>query len=155
MLAPSFPKPAICQEREAAATNASRSWPRWRGPLESGFAPHADPPIEWSETPRAEWEEAARAAGLRTARTLSFPSVVLHGDGVYLLRDAVKDLKLQGEVTNLKSQKVAFNICANTLKGRKLDPDTDLFEVFKEDIVPSGVAELSYLQGQGFTYVKP
>ena len=81
--------------------------------------------------------------------------VVLHGDGVYLLRDAVKDLKLQGEVTNLKSQKVAFNICANTLKGRKLDPDTDLFEVFKEDIVPSGVAELSYLQGQGFTYVKP
>ncbi len=81
--------------------------------------------------------------------------IVLHGDGVYMLRDAVKNLKLQGAVTNLKTQKVAFNVCANTLKGRKLDPDTDLFEVFKEDIVPSGVAELSYLQGQGFTYVKP
>ena len=81
--------------------------------------------------------------------------VVMHGDGVYLLRDAVKNLKLQGEVTNLKTQKVAFNVCANTLKGRKIDPDKDLFEVFKEDIVPSGVAELSYLQGQGFTYIKP
>ncbi|MGD9670924.1 MAG: DsrE family protein [Hyphomicrobiaceae bacterium] len=81
--------------------------------------------------------------------------VVLHGDGVNLLRDAVKDLKLQGEVSNLKSQKVVFNVCANTLKGRKIDPDKDLFEVFKEDIVPSGVAELSYLQGQGYTYVKP
>lgn len=81
--------------------------------------------------------------------------IVLHGDGVYMLRDAVKNLKLQGAVTNLKTQKVAFNVCANTLKGRKLDPDKDLFEVFKEDIVPSGVAELSYLQGQGFTYVKP
>ena len=81
--------------------------------------------------------------------------VVLHGDGVYLLRDSVKDLKLQGEVSNLKAQKVAFNVCANTLKGRKIDPDKDLFEVFKEDIVPSGVAELSYLQDQGYTYVKP
>lgn len=81
--------------------------------------------------------------------------IVMHGDGVYLLRDAVKDLKLQGEVSNLKAQKVAFNVCANTLKGRKIDPDKDLFEVFKEDIVPSGVAELSYLQGQGYTYVKP
>ncbi|MCB1513986.1 MAG: DsrE family protein [Hyphomicrobiaceae bacterium] len=81
--------------------------------------------------------------------------VVLHGDGVEMLRDAVKDLKLQGEVSNLKSQKVAFNVCANTLTGRKIDPDKDLFEVFKEDIVPSGVAELSYLQGQGFTYIKP
>ncbi len=81
--------------------------------------------------------------------------VVLHGDGVYLLRDAVKDLKVQGEISNLKTQKVIFNVCANTLKGRKLDPDNDLFEVFKEDIVPSGVAELSYLQEQGYTYIKP
>lgn len=81
--------------------------------------------------------------------------IVMHGDGVYLLRDAVKNLKLQGEVSNLKAQKVVFNVCANTLKGRKIDPDKDLFEVFKEDIVPSGVAELSYLQGKGFTYVKP
>ena len=81
--------------------------------------------------------------------------VVMHGDGVNILRDAVKDLKLQGEVTNLKNQKVAFEVCANTLKGRKIDPDKDLFEVGKEDIVPSGVAELSYLQGKGYTYIKP
>ena len=79
----------------------------------------------------------------------------MHGDGVNILRDAVKDLKLQGEVTNLKNQKVAFEVCANTLKGRKIDPDKDLFEVGKEDIVPSGVAELSYLQGKGYTYIKP
>lgn len=81
--------------------------------------------------------------------------IVVHGDGVDLLRDAVKDLKLQGEVTNLKNQNVAFAVCANTLKGRKIDPDKDLFEVEKSDIVPSGVAELSYLQGKGYTYIKP
>ena len=34
--------------------------------------------------------------------------------------------------------------------------DLDLFfDVFAEDIVPSGVAELSHLQMQGYTYIKP
>ncbi len=81
--------------------------------------------------------------------------VVLHGDGVNLLRDAVNNLQLQGEVTNLKDQKVVFNVCNNTLTGRKIDPDKDLFEVDKADIVPSGVAELSYLEEKGYTYIKP
>lgn len=81
--------------------------------------------------------------------------VVMHGDGLDILRNAVADLKLQGEVTNLKNQNVKFEVCANTLKARKIDPDKDLFEVEKEEIVPSGVAELSYLQSQGYTYIKP
>ncbi|MGD9785748.1 MAG: DsrE family protein [Hyphomicrobiaceae bacterium] len=81
--------------------------------------------------------------------------VVLHGDGVDLLKEAVGNAKLQGEVTSLKTQNTSFVVCNNTLVGRKIDPDKDLFEVFKEDIVPSGVAELSYLQGQGYTYIKP
>ncbi len=81
--------------------------------------------------------------------------VVMHGEGLDILRNAMTDLKLQGEVVNLKNQNVAFAVCANTLKGRKIDPDKDLFEVTKDDIVPSGVAELSYLQGKGFTYIKP
>lgn len=81
--------------------------------------------------------------------------VVLHGDGVFLLRDAVQNLKLQGEVSNLKTQKVVFDVCANTLKGRNLNADKDLFEVFPDDIVPSGVAELSRLQALGYTYIKP
>ncbi|CFX07528.1 conserved exported protein of unknown function [Candidatus Filomicrobium marinum] len=81
--------------------------------------------------------------------------VVLHGDGVNLLRVAKDNLQLQGTVSNLKLQNVAFAVCNNTLKGRKIDKDNDLFEVFDEDIVPSGVAELSYLQGQGYTYIKP
>lgn len=81
--------------------------------------------------------------------------IVLHGEGVDLLRDATKEMKLQSEVTSLKTQNVAFAVCANTLTGRKIDADKDLFEVGKEDIVPSGVAELSYLQGKGYTYIKP
>jgi len=82
--------------------------------------------------------------------------VVMHGDGLGILVSARTNLKLQGEVANLKTtHKVEFLVCRNTLVQRKINPDKDLFEVFAEDIVPSGVAELSHLQKQGYTYVKP
>lgn len=80
--------------------------------------------------------------------------VMLSGDGLGMLKDATSNLELQGMIANLKTQKVVFLVCNNTLVGRKIDPDT-LFEVFKEDIVPSGNAELAHLQGKGFAYLKP
>lgn len=81
--------------------------------------------------------------------------VVLHGNGVALLASAKDNEKLQSDVTSLKTQNVSFNVCNNTLAGRKISYENDLFEVFDQDIVPSGVAELSYLQQQGYTYIKP
>ena len=81
--------------------------------------------------------------------------VVLHGNGINVLKNAVANQKLQSDVTSLKAQKVAFAVCNNTLVSRKVDYKTALFEVFEEDIVPSGVAELSYLQQQGYTYIRP
>ncbi len=81
--------------------------------------------------------------------------VVLHGNGVALLKSAVSNEPLQSAVASLKSQEVSFHVCANTLKGRKISYEDDLFEVFEDDIVPSGVAELSHLQQQGYTYIKP
>lgn len=81
--------------------------------------------------------------------------VVLHGNGVSLLKSATTNDKLQMDVTSLKTQNVAFHVCNNTLNGRKIDYQNDLFEVFEDDIVPSGVAELSRLQMMGYTYIKP
>lgn len=81
--------------------------------------------------------------------------VVLHGNGVGLLKSAKSNQKLQMAVTNLKTQQVSFHVCNNTLAGRKIDYNNDLFEVFEDDIVPSGVAELSRLQQMGYTYIKP
>ncbi len=81
--------------------------------------------------------------------------VVLHGNGVALLKSAKKNDKLQVNVASLKSQNVEFQVCNNTLKGRKISYADDLFDVFEEDIVPSGVAELSRLQQMGYTYIKP
>ncbi len=81
--------------------------------------------------------------------------VVLHGNGVGLLASAKKNEKLQVAVVSLKSQNVEFNVCDNTLRGRKISYEKDLYDVFEEDIVPSGVAELSRLQQMGYTYIKP
>lgn len=81
--------------------------------------------------------------------------VVLHGNGLGVLKSAMTNDQLKGAVASLKSQNVSFQVCANTLRGRKIDFNTDLFDVYQEDIVPSGVAELAHLQQQGYTYIKP
>jgi intracellular sulfur oxidation DsrE/DsrF family protein len=81
--------------------------------------------------------------------------VVMHGDGVALLQKAKDDQDTKSKVDNLKLQGIAFNVCANTLKGKKLNYKNDLYDVSEKDIVPSGVAEIAHLQKIGFTYVKP
>lgn len=81
--------------------------------------------------------------------------VVMHGNGVSLLKHADEDMNMQSKVVSLKSQNVKFGVCNNTLVGRKIDHQTALFDVDDSDIVPSGVAELSRLQQMGYTYIKP
>ncbi|MDP0928701.1 DsrE family protein [Paracoccus onubensis] len=81
--------------------------------------------------------------------------VIMHGDGLELLQAAVDDQQLQGIIAGLKNDGVQFLVCNNTLTGRNIDPETDLFDVWPEDIVPSGVAELGKLQAEGFAYIKP
>ncbi len=81
--------------------------------------------------------------------------VVLHGNGLGVLMTAKDDEKLQTAIASLKGQNVNFHVCNNTLKGRKISYSDDLYDTWEEDIVPSGVAELSYLQQQGYTYIKP
>ena len=81
--------------------------------------------------------------------------VVMHGDGLGLLAAANKDQALQGTISDLKARGVKFLVCNNTLVGRNIDPETDLFDVWPEDIVQAGVAEVARLQQEGFMYIKP
>lgn len=81
--------------------------------------------------------------------------VVMHGDGIGLLQAARENQQLQGLISGLKTDGVKFLVCNNTLVGRQIDPENDLFDVWPEDIVPSGVAELGKLQMEGFAYIKP
>ncbi|HEY9080927.1 DsrE family protein [Magnetovibrio sp.] len=80
--------------------------------------------------------------------------VVIHGNGIGLLQSAKAAGNVQTAVANLRSQSVGFEVCANTLKGKNIALD-QLYEVFNEDVVPSGVAELARLQQMGYTYIKP
>ena len=81
--------------------------------------------------------------------------VVMHGPGVALLQMANKNPDFSDKISNLKRQGIHFNVCNNTLQGKKINYKTDLYDVSQEDIVPSGVAEIAHLQSQGFSYVKP
>ncbi len=81
--------------------------------------------------------------------------VVMHGKGYTMLKFANNDLQLQNTIIKLKDKGVKFQLCANTIRGKKLDikklfgynPDTDM--------VPSGVAEIAKLQQKGFAYIRP
>jgi hypothetical protein len=41
-------------------------WPQWRGPLTTGLAPYADPPIEWSENKNIRWKSGIPGFGHST-----------------------------------------------------------------------------------------
>lgn len=81
--------------------------------------------------------------------------IIMHGKGLTLLKKANNDANFESKVVSLKSQNVSFKVCRNTLRGKKIDYKTDLFDVAESDIVPSGVAELAHLQRQGFAYIRP
>jgi len=81
--------------------------------------------------------------------------VVMHGKGVTLLKIANTNLDMQQKVIGLKKNGVAFQVCNNTLVGKKIDYKNDLYDVSKADIVPSGVAEVAALQKKGYAYIKP
>jgi len=81
--------------------------------------------------------------------------VVMHGNGVDLLKTANTDLDMQQKVIGLKKDGVAFEVCNNTLVNKKINYKNDLFDVSEKDIVPSGVAEVATLQQKGYVYIKP
>lgn len=47
-------------------TNAMDYWPQWRGPLGTGEAPRANPPVEWSEDRNVRWKLALPGKGHST-----------------------------------------------------------------------------------------
>ncbi len=79
---PAAAKPKLGKVKPAAAA-ASRAellaedqWPQWRGPLSTGFAPHANPPVEWSEEKNVRWKTELPGKGHSTP--------VVWGDRVFV-----------------------------------------------------------------------
>jgi outer membrane protein assembly factor BamB len=59
------------------ATNSLHFWPQWRGPLASGVAPLATPPVEWSEKKNVRWKLELPGKG--------HSSPIVFGDRVYVM----------------------------------------------------------------------
>jgi hypothetical protein len=81
--------------------------------------------------------------------------VVTHGKGIDFLLNGAQDDKgpYEPQVAGLKNRGVTFDVCRNTLKGRKLDDSAVIMEA---QVVPSGVAEIGKLQSkEGYVYIKP
>jgi outer membrane protein assembly factor BamB len=55
---------------------ATDNWAQWRGPLGTGVAPDARPPLEWSETKNVRWKTALPGKG--------HSSPVVWGDRIFL-----------------------------------------------------------------------
>lgn len=53
---------------------ADENWGQWRGPLQNGFAPKADPPVEWSETKNIKWK--FKIPGLGSATPIVWDDLV-------------------------------------------------------------------------------
>ena len=70
------PAPAASPDVRTGA-DAQRYWPQWRGPQMNGVAPHARPPVEWSETKNVRWKVAIPGKGSATP--------VVWGDRLYVL----------------------------------------------------------------------
>jgi len=49
-----------------AADSAEDYWPAWRGPLATGVAPNANPPLKWSETENIKWKSEIIGVGTST-----------------------------------------------------------------------------------------
>ncbi|MCZ6680942.1 MAG: PQQ-like beta-propeller repeat protein [Candidatus Poribacteria bacterium] len=51
---------------DGGSTDAQHYWPQWRGPLGTGVALHANPPVEWSEGVNIRWKIALPGVGHST-----------------------------------------------------------------------------------------
>jgi outer membrane protein assembly factor BamB len=88
------------------AATAAQSWPAWRGPLGTGEAPGAKPPLEWSETKNVRWK--IPVAGLGKS------SPIVWRDTVYVTS------AVPGEAGALKFTLVAVNRADGKEKWTKI-----------------------------------
>ncbi len=68
--------PALPAAGDEDSDVAKHHWPQWRGPLGTGVAPDANPPVQWSETKNIRWKTALPGLGHSTP--------IVWGDRIFL-----------------------------------------------------------------------
>ncbi len=66
----------VAAARIGASDDAARQWAQWRGPLCTGVAPFADPPLHWSDTENIRWSVEIPGKG--------HSSPIVWGDKIFL-----------------------------------------------------------------------
>lgn len=79
-------------------------------------------------------------------------SVVIYAKGISLLKNP--DAETRKIIDAIKSHGVRFMVCGNTLREQEIDFH-QLYQVTEGDIVPSGFAEVAYLQARKNYVVDP
>jgi len=80
---------------------------------------------------------------------------VMHSSGAFVVVDGATDAKgrtFSDAVQQLANRGVKFQICANTIRGKKIDKNKINLNA---TVTPSGVATVAELQYDGYVYVKP
>lgn len=96
-----------------SAARAGDTWPQWRGPLATGAATEADPPLEWSETKNIKWKAAIPGEGDSTP--------IIWGDKVFILTAVPKGGQEVLGKTETPTQPYQFTvICFDRKTGKIL-----------------------------------
>jgi len=105
---------------------------------------------------RAYFLRVLRNIGAHVAATEGNVEIrlVSFSGGVKVFQQAKTDPELAKAIDAVREKKVRLLLCRNTMRAMNLTID-DVYGVTEAEIVPSGVAELARLQGQGFVYIQP
>ncbi|HOY77609.1 MAG TPA: DsrE family protein [Hyphomonadaceae bacterium] len=105
---------------------------------------------------RAYFLRVLRNIGAHVAATEGNVEIrlVSFSGAVKVFQQAKSDPELAKAIDAVREKKVRLLVCRNTMRAMNLSVD-DVYGVTEADIVPSGVAEIARLQGQGFVYIHP
>ncbi len=79
---------------------------------------------------------------------------VLHGPSLDMVHKGRSQPEVLRLIEALKARGVQFRICRMTVNRQKVDWERDLYDCKPSDLVPSGVAEITRLQQQGYAYIR-
>src|SRR5690242_11541179 len=107
-----IPAVVLCLIATTRADSVSENfWPQWRGPLVTGFAPHAQPPLNWSETKNIKWKSPIPGEGDSTP--------VVWADRIFLLAAVPASTEAAGDNKNSADKKLRFTVlCLDRQTGK-------------------------------------
>ncbi len=79
--------------------------------------------------------------------------VLMHGNGVDILKRAKSNQLLAARIDSLKRKGVKFTVCANTLQSNRITL-ADLHGATQADLAQSATARIIQLQQQGYGYIR-